>query len=109
MSSTEESQFRERYEKHVGYVMAGDSAAALADMLPGVVPAVYDGVILPGGPLTSLIVGVYKKAGKWHGETIYDTAAGAIGLRSIWWLHEGEWRAAELQNFPVEGLVGFSI
>lgn len=104
MSAEEESQFRERYEKHVGYVVAGDSAAALADMLPGVVPAVYDGVTVPKGKVTSrVILGVYNRDGKWHGETVYRTAAGAVGLRSIWWLHEDQWFAAELENFPVDG------
>jgi hypothetical protein len=97
----DESRFRERYERHVGYVVAGDTRAALADMLPGVVPAVYDGVTVPRGATGRSIVAVFKKDDKWYGETVYDTPTGPIGLRSIWWLHDGEWLAAELENFPV--------
>src|SRR3954451_16548020 len=97
----EESQFRKRYERHVGYVVAGDTQAAVADMLPGVIPAVYDGVTVPRGITGRSIVAVYSKDGKWYGETVYETASGPVGLRSVWWPHDGDWFAAELENFPV--------
>src|SRR4051794_18551783 len=93
-------QFRERYERHVGYVVAGDTQAALADMLPGVIPQVYAGVTVPRDITGHRIVAVYDKDGKWCGETVYETATGPVGVRSIWWCHDGEWLAAELENFP---------
>lgn len=99
-----ESQFRERYERHVGYVVAGDSQAALADMLPGVVPAVYEGVDVPRGVTGGSIVAVYKRGDRWCGETVYETPSGPVGLRSSWQLSGGEWLAAELENFPVNDL-----
>lgn len=102
--TTEERAFRKRYETHVGYVLAGDVKASLGDMLPEVIPAVFEGVEVPRGNVTSLeIKSVYKKDGKWHGETVYDTPGGRIGLRSIWWLRDGVWLAAELENFPADG------
>ena len=102
MSDCQEAlRFRERYERHVGYVVAGDTAAAVADMLPGVMPAVYEGITVPRDITGSTIVAVYKKAGTWYGETVYETESGPVGLRSVWWSHEGDWLAAELENFPV--------
>lgn len=101
---SEQSQFQERYEKHVGYVVAGDTRAALADMMPGVVPAVYEGVTVPRDITGHVVVRVYKADGKWHGETVYETPTGPVGLRSIWWSQDGEWLAAELENFPVDGV-----
>lgn len=101
--TSEERAFRERYETHVGYVLAGNVKASLRDMVPEVIPAVFEGVTVPRGTVDSLeIRAVYKKDGKWYGETVYETPDGAIGLRSIWWLRDGVWLAAELENFPVD-------
>lgn len=101
--TTEEIEFRERYERHVGYVLEGNVKASLADMVQEVIPAVFEGVTVPRGKVNSReIVAVYKKDDKWHGETIYDTPDGLIGLRSIWWWRDGQWLAAELENFPVD-------
>lgn len=102
--TAEEQAFRQRYETHVGYVLAGNLKASLGDMVPEVIPAVFEGVTVPRGQVDSLEVkAVYKQDGKWYGETVYDTPDGRIGLRSVWWLRDGVWLAAELENFAVEG------
>ncbi|MFG1858277.1 hypothetical protein ACGFJT_41025 [Actinomadura geliboluensis] len=98
----EAAQFRELYERHTGYVLAGDYKASLADMVQSVIPAVFEGVVVPRGKvLNRTIVDVRKEGHRWVGDTVYETPDGLIGLRSFWVLHEGVWRAAELENFPV--------
>jgi hypothetical protein len=98
--SSEEEAFRQLYERHVGYVRSGDLRASLGDMVPDVIPAVFEGVDVPRArPAAATIVGVYRRGEHWVGETIYDTSDGRIGLRSIWHLHQGQWKAAELENF----------
>jgi len=99
----EAREFRELYERHTGYVLAGDFKASLADMVQSVIPAVFEGVVVPrGNVLTRNIVDVRKEGDRWIGDTVYETQEGVIGLRSFWVLDEGEWKAAELANFPVE-------
>lgn len=99
----EATDFRELYERHTGYVLTGDVKAALADMVPSVVPAVFEGVVVPRGKVLSrTIVDVRKEGDRWVGDTVYQTPDGPIGLRSFWIRHEGAWRAVELENFPVE-------
>jgi hypothetical protein len=100
--SGEEEAFRQLYERHVRYVRSGDMRSSLGDMVPDVIPAVFEGVEVPRAkPAAATIVGVYRRGEHWVGETIYDTSDGRIGLRSIWHLHDGQWRAAELENFDV--------
>lgn len=102
--TAEAIEFRELYERHTGYVLAGDFKASLADMVQSVIPAVFDGVVVPRGKvLTRTIVDVRKEGERWIGDTVYETPEGLIGLRSFWVLDDGAWRAAELANFPVEG------
>ncbi|WP_026342579.1 hypothetical protein [Nocardia sp. BMG111209] len=95
--------FRARYERHVGRVEAGDSRAALADMVPENLPAVFEGVRVPGRVVTAVrIVGVRAEGDTRIGEAVYTTPEGVIGLRSIWELRDGVWLAAALENFPAE-------
>jgi hypothetical protein len=99
---SEEERFREKYETHVGYVLASNMKACLGDMVPEVIPTVFDGVDFPRGDATDgEIKAVYKQGDKWYGETVYDTPSGQIGLRSIWWDRDGVWLAGELENFPL--------
>ncbi|WP_067680068.1 hypothetical protein [Nocardia miyunensis] len=99
-----DQDFRELYERHVGKVASGDFKGALADMVQENIPAVFEGVTVPRGTVNSFrIQDVRAEGGKQIGETVYDTPKGVIGLRSIWELHEGVWKAAALQNFPVSG------
>ncbi|MFS2294265.1 hypothetical protein FHX41_3443 [Actinomadura hallensis] len=99
----EATEFRELYERHTGYVVEGNVKASLADMVPSVVPAVFEGVVVPRGRATSrTILDVRKEGDRWVGDTVYETPDGPIGLRSYWIMHEGAWRAVELENFPVE-------
>ncbi|SHN46663.1 hypothetical protein [Cryptosporangium aurantiacum] len=93
-------EFRELFERHVGYVVAGDIKAALADMVPERIPAVFEGVTVPGGEVTDArIVDVRRDGETWIGEAVYETPNGPVGLRSIWILHEGAWKANALENF----------
>jgi hypothetical protein len=99
----EAAEFRALYERHTDYVVAGNLKASLADMVPEVIPAVFEGVVVPRGEVNSKnIVDVRKEGDRWVGDTVYDTPEGKIALRSFWVLHEGDWKAAELANFPHE-------
>jgi hypothetical protein len=98
------SDFRARYERHVQHVLKGDVKSALAEMVQENLPQVFEGVTVPGRVVHSLrIVDVRREGGTWVGETVYTTPEGEIGLRSIWEEHGGEWLAARLENFPVQG------
>ncbi|MEV5835914.1 hypothetical protein [Nocardia sp. NPDC052112] len=95
--------FRARYERHVGHVVAGDTKSALAEMVPDNLATVFTGVEVPRGPVTEArVVDVRAEGDKRIGEAIYTTTDGVIGLRSIWENHDGVWLAATLENFPVE-------
>lgn len=99
--SEEARDFRARYERHVQFVLDGDIKSALADMVRENLPKVFEGVTVPAGNVVSLrVVDVRKEGGTWIGETVYTTADGPIGLRSIWEAHDGVWLAAALENFP---------
>lgn len=94
--------FRAIYEKHVAGVAAGDTAAVLADMVQAGLPTVFEGVEIPRGSIEAYeIVAVTVADDRMVGETVYRTAAGVVGLRSIWERHDDRWLAAELANFPV--------
>ncbi|GGL16828.1 hypothetical protein [Nocardia jinanensis] len=96
--------FRALYERHVGCVVRGDMKAALADMVPENLPAVFEGVTVPRGAVNGYEIKAVRAEGDEQiGETVYDTAQGMIGLRSIWELRDGVWKAAALENFPVPG------
>ncbi|MGW5383096.1 hypothetical protein [Nocardia sp. NPDC003963] len=96
--------FRTLYERHVGHVVTGDMKAALADMVQENLPAVFEGVTVPRGAVNGYEIKAVRAEGdKQIGETVYDTPAGVIGLRSIWELRDGVWKAAALENFPVPG------
>ncbi|MFF3573674.1 hypothetical protein [Nocardia jiangxiensis] len=99
-----DQDFRELYERHVGTVADGNFKAALADMVQENIPAVFEGVTVPRGVVNSFrIQDVRAEDDKQIGETVYDTPDGVIGLRSIWELRDGVWKAAALENFPVSG------
>ena len=96
--------FRTLYERHVGYVVSGDMKAAIADMVPENIPAVFEGVTVPREAVSGFEIKDVRLEGERQiGETIYDTGDGRIGLRSIWELRDGQWKAAALENFPVPG------
>ena len=99
----EATEFRELYERHTGYVVEGNVKASLADMVPSVVPAVFEGVVVPRGRATSrTILDVRKEGTAGSATPSMRRPDGPIGLRSYWIMHEGAWRAVELENFPVE-------
>lgn len=92
--------FRERYERHVGHVAAGDMKSALAEMVPANLPTVFDGVDVPRGAIDGhRIVGVRADGDRMIGEAVYVCEGLEIGLRSIWENHDGTWLAAALENF----------
>ncbi|WP_068268924.1 hypothetical protein [Aldersonia kunmingensis] len=96
--------FRALYERHVGYVVSGNMKAAIADMVQANLPTVFDGISVPRGAVNGFeIKDVRSEGDRQIGETVYDTPEGVIGLRSIWELHDGQWKAAVLENFPVPG------
>ncbi|WP_067856149.1 hypothetical protein [Nocardia shimofusensis] len=96
-------EFRTRYEAHVHKVAAGDTAGALADMVPEKLATVFEGVTVPRGAVTAVRVRDVRADGDTRiGEAVYTTADSVIGLRSIWENHDGVWLAAALENFPVE-------
>lgn len=95
-------EFRALYERHVGHVVSGNVKAALADMVPENMPAVFDGVDFPKGQVDHAdIKDVRADGDRRIGDAIYHTPSGLIGLRSIWERRDGEWKAAVLENFPV--------
>ena len=95
-------EFGQLYARHVAGVAAGDNKAVLADMVQANLPTVFYGVDVRRGAIDSYeIVGIRADGDRMVGETIYRTASGVIGLRSIWERHGDSWLAAELANFPV--------
>lgn len=99
--------FRERYENHVGHVLAGDMKSSLAEMVQENLPAVFEGVDVPRKAAEEArIVDVRAEGENMIGETVYLTEGRRIGLRSIWEKHDGVWLAAALENFPVDAGAG---
>lgn len=99
---SEIEQFRQLYERHVGYVVSGDVKAALSEMVQENLPTVFDGVDVPRANVQRFDIQDVRAEGEFMiGETIYDVGDRRIGLRSIWERHDGEWLAAKLQNFAV--------
>lgn len=95
--------FRVVYTRHVGRVGAGDVKAALADMVPENLPTVFEGVTVPRGAVHAYEIKDTRVDGDRRiGEAVYRTADTVIGLRSIWELRDGTWKAAALENFPVD-------
>jgi len=95
--------FRDVYERHVGHVVAGDMKAAVADMVPENVPAVFEGVTVPSGQVSGADIRSARTEGERAiGDAVYQTPDGEIGLRSIWIERDGRWLAAELENFSPE-------
>ncbi|MCK8673015.1 hypothetical protein ACWDUD_09100 [Rhodococcus sp. NPDC003382] len=93
--------FRALYEQHVGYVVAGNMKAALADMVQENIPQVFDGVDAPRAAAQGFEIRDVRAEGDLMvGETVYDMGDRSIGLRSIWELRDGRWLAAKLENFP---------
>lgn len=94
------ADFETTYRAHVQKVANGDLAGALADMAPGSVPGVFDGVDVPGADVTGAeVVGTRVEGERAVGEAVYVTGAGAIGLRSGWTSVDGAWLADTLENF----------
>ncbi len=92
--------FEAVYRRHVDLVVAGDLKAVLADMAPGAVPAVFEGVETPAGGVRSAeVVDVSVEGARAVGEAVYRLDDRAIGLRSGW-SHNGiTWLADQLENF----------
>lgn len=92
--------FEATYRRHVDGVVAGDMKAVLADMAPGSVPVVFNGVQVPGAQVDGAeIRSIVVDGERGVGEAVYATPDGAIGLRSGWGLVEGAWKADSLANF----------
>lgn len=92
--------FETTYRRHVDGVVAGDLKAVLADMAPGSVPAVFEGVQVPGAAIDSAEVLSARVDGeRGVGEAVYATPDGVIALRSGWALIDGAWKADTLENF----------
>lgn len=102
MSSPDQTSFEETYARHVGLVRAGDLAGVMADMAPGSVPAVFEGVDVPRGQVVDAeIRSLQVTGGRATGECVYTLADRRIGLRSGW-IHDGAgWKADALENFSV--------
>ena len=93
--------FTTTYLRHVAAVHAGDTAAALADMDPAVVPQVFDGVRVPRSTVLSYeVLGTSVEAGVAVGTCRYETADGPVTLRSTWRLDGDRWLAHALENTP---------
>lgn len=94
------ADFTATYRAHVDKVAGGDLKGALADMVPSVVPAVFEGVTVPGADVTGVeVVGTRVEGERATGEAVYATPGGPIGLRSGWALVDGIWLADTLENF----------
>ncbi|GAB3077983.1 hypothetical protein [Nocardioides zeae] len=104
--------FEGTYRAHVEAVERGDLEAVLADMAPGVVPGVFEGVRTPRGAVAAEVrrIGLAERTGAVHGvgEAVYTPVDGSapIALRS-WWTRgiDGVWRADGLENFEPEAEV----
>ncbi|MDO3402970.1 hypothetical protein O6072_22335 [Mycolicibacterium neoaurum] len=100
-------EFRTVYEQHIAHVASGDIKAVLADMVQERVPAVFEGIDAPRGPVHSYtITDVRADGDRMVGETVYDVGDRLIGLRSFWEDHGGRWLAAALENFTVDAHAG---
>lgn len=98
------ADFEETYRAHVGRVVSGDLKGSLADMVPGSLPAVFEGVRVPGADVTGVdVVDTRVDGERAIGEAVYATAGGPIGLRSGWALVDGAWLADSLENFDIAG------
>lgn len=96
------ADFETTYRAHVAKVAGGDLKGALADMAPGAVPAVFEGVVVPGGDVSGVeVVGIRVEGDRATGEAVYATPGGSLGLRSGWALVEDAWLADTLENFDV--------
>lgn len=99
--------FETVYRRHVDLVVAGDLGAVMADMAPGSVPAVFEGVDVPrGGVSDARVMSVRLDGDRAIGEAEYRTPVGVIGLRSGW-QHDGTtWKADSLANFAPDRVPG---
>ncbi|ADP81404.1 hypothetical protein [Pseudofrankia inefficax] len=91
-------EFEALYRRHVEFVLAGDLEAVLADMVN--LPRILEGVIAPRRVTAYTVMDIRSEGETCVGETVYDTPKGRIGLRSVWELRDGAWKAAALENFP---------
>jgi hypothetical protein len=93
--------FTATYRRHVAAVQAGDTAAALADMDPAVVPHVLAGVRVPRSRVLSHeVLSIALDGGIATGTCMYETEDGPIGLRSTWRPDGDRWVAYALENVP---------
>lgn len=98
-----QDEFRAVYERHVGYVLAGDVKSALADIVQENLPTIFEGVDFPKGAVDAAdIKDVRCEGDRAVGEVLYRTPDRTIGLRSIWERRDGAWKSVALENFPVE-------
>jgi hypothetical protein len=84
----------------VADVLAGNTKAVLADMLPTCLPPHIDGVALPPRRLTDAeVLRVQVVEDRGVGEAVYRSEDVVVGLRSIWVRDGDQWKAATLENF----------
>jgi hypothetical protein len=94
--------FRKIYVGHVENAAAGRREATVADVLPASLPRLHEGVAGPRGAIEAYdIIDVRADGDRRIGETVYWTADGAVGLRSVWERHGGRCLVVRLENFPV--------
>lgn len=100
---TEIDDFRQLYERHVGHVVAGDMAAAVADIAPATLDTIFEGVTVPRREVESFeIVDVRSEGDRMVGEAVYRGVDGIIGLRSVWERRDDSWQAVALDNFTAD-------
>jgi hypothetical protein len=87
----------------VAKVEAGDAKGMIADLVPGSLPGIIEGLTVPGGAVRSADIRDIRVEGdEAVGETAYTSATGTVGLRSIWRQDDGGWKCFRLENFAVD-------
>ncbi|GAB3141428.1 hypothetical protein GCM10027258_24040 [Amycolatopsis stemonae] len=93
------AEFETTYRQHVAKVVDGDMKGVLADLAPGSVPKIFEGVTTPDKVSSAEVLSVRVDGERATGEAVYTTPEGEIRLRSGWGLVDGEWKADALENF----------
>ncbi|WP_204164518.1 hypothetical protein [Nocardioides daejeonensis] len=103
VQGVDQEGFESVYRRHVDNVVAGNMRDVLADMAPGSVPSVFEGVRTPQGPVRSADVLAARVDGQRAvGEAVYRLEDEVVGLRSGWVYDGSRWVADQLENFDAE-------